>query len=163
MLIFDHRFKNTKSIYMKKSIGTLSVIGLLVMLFAYCTKTNNNATGDWDINATADAGGSFDIVATADINVEGKTFTATVTTTTIGGAAEEHVIEIDGDVEGDKLVVNDFEFPVVIGTDTNMVTLSVTITIDGDNLTGSGDYSEVIPGIVDPVEGTLTLTGTKKK
>lgn len=147
---------------MKKTILILSFLFLASLCLINCNKSNNDVNGDWDITAIADAGGQFTITATADMAVDGKTFTATVKTINIGGAAEEHIIDVTGDADGDKLTVTNMVFPVIMGTDTNTVTLSATITIAGNALTGSGNYSEVIPGVVDPVDGTLTITGTKK-
>ena len=152
----------TKNRHMKKSLLFLSLLVFSSIFLNNCTKTITNPTGDWDITAVVNSGGQFDVTATANINVKGTTFTATITTIDIGGAAEVHVINLTGDVDGDKLIVDAFVFPVVVGGNTNTVTLSVTLTITDDALTGTGTYSEIIPGVADPVDGTVTITGTKK-
>jgi len=125
---------------------------------------NNTTSNDWDLNCTVDLGGEFDVTADASFDMKETTFDATVTTKTIGGAEEVHVSEISGTRSGDVLTVTNAQFTVVSpGGNTEVVTMkTATITINGDNMTGSGTMEVDLGDGNPPVEGTFTVTRTRK-
>lgn len=123
---------------------------------------NNNATVMWNINVNVDLGGTFPVVATANITTTGATFSAAITTCQIGGAAEVHNATIAGAANGNTLTVTNAQFNIIMGNDTESVTINTaTITIDGSNMAGNGTITVIPAGSSTPQNGTFTLTGSK--
>lgn len=154
---------------MKKLFGILLVSFLMVFMVSCGDNddTNNGPTGTdiWNMTITVDLGGEFEVVATADITMSGNTFTAVVNTTTIGGQAEAHEIELEGDSEilddgTYKLILKDEEFEIPGET----IEVSGTVLIDDalGTLSGSGTLVVEIDGVDGLVSGKFDLTGTKQ-
>jgi hypothetical protein len=122
-----------------------------------------STANNWDISAAVDLGGEFDVTADAKIDITGDNYTAEITTKQIGEGAEEHEITVTGSVQnGNTLLISDYTFQITVGETNETITLDGTVTISGDNVTGSGALLSVIDGVADPIPGTFTLTGTKK-
>lgn len=154
---------------MKKWIITfvMAFPGLLLPGFAM-PQINNEADdmsflsasgiSQWDLIATVDLGGVFTVIANAEIETTGSTFTATVTTETISGLIEVYSIPFSGAHNNGVYTVSNLPFDAVPGEDLTINNL--TFTIVGNNLTGSGTFTAIIPG-VGSLPGTIDLTGTK--
>ncbi len=151
---------------MKKSIS-FSLLALLAIfcLMSSCKKDKDDNNGDavtWNINVDVDLGGAFAVVATAKITTTGSSFSADITTSEIGGAAEVHNFTITGNANGDVLSVTNAQFTLTMGNGTETVTInSATITINGNNMTGNGTITVIPAGSTTPQNGTFTLTGVR--
>ncbi len=152
-----------------KKLALMFFIALFAAIYMMsCDKekddNGNNNTGaiTWNVNVDVDLGGTFPVVATAKITITGNTFSAAVTTSEIGGAPEVHHITLTGEVNGDTLTINDAQFNIPMGNDTESVTINTaTIIINGNNMTGNGTLTVIPAGSTTPENGTFTLAGTK--
>lgn len=114
----------------------------------------------WDLDATVDLGGAFAVTAGADIQTSGSTFTATVTTYTIGGAAERHTIPLSGTILAGVYTITDQPINVIAGEQITIKKLEFTIT-GGNTLTGSGNITVILDGSPTEIPGTVQVSGTK--
>lgn len=116
----------------------------------------------WNLNAQVNLGGLFTVIATGAITINGSAFTAAITTSTIGGAAEVYNFSINGTISGSTYTVTNQTFTVGTGSPPETVTItSGTHTVNGNNLTGNGNISVVPVGGGTAIPGTYTVTGTK--
>jgi hypothetical protein len=116
----------------------------------------------WNLNAQVDLGGVFTVIGTGAITINGSAFTAVITTSTIGGAAEVYNFSINGTISGSTYSVTNQTFTVGTGSPPETVTItSGTHTVNGNNLTGNGSVSVVPAGGGAAMPGTYTVTGTK--
>ncbi len=131
---------------------------ILWLLFPLLSSSQTGVTSLWNLTATVDLDGVFPVIADAEIVTGSSTFTSTVTTKTISGAIEVYTIPFSGTCNNGTYTVTNQHFDAVPGEDATLTTL--TFTISGNTLTGSGNISIVIPG-VGTRPGTVQLTGTK--
>jgi len=116
----------------------------------------------WNVTVDVDLGGTFQVIATANITTTGSTFSAAITTSQIGGFAEVHNATVTGTVSGTTYTVTNAQFNITMGADTESVTINTaTININGSNMTGNGTITVIPAGSSTPQNGTFTLTGTK--
>ncbi len=146
---------------MKKVLCQVGFMVILItVLFTGCKKTE---TTSWNITATADLGGSFDIIGTAEITIEDNLFTAQIKTTTIGGAAEVYDIEMNGTVSGSTLNVEECVFVLVTENGNETVTINTAeINKGSSTLSGDGTMTVIPAGMSTPITGTFTIVGTEK-
>jgi len=145
---------------MKKLISLL--LASFIGIFAGCstTSTPDPGGGDtWNLTVSVDLGGAFTVLATAKITYSGTGFTAVVTTSKIGGAAEVHNMTMPGMVTGQTHSVSGQQFTITVGTTTETVNVTGTFTINGNTLSGSGTMTVDNGG--GPMNGTFTVSGTK--
>ena len=144
---------------MKKSILSFLIIALTAMyVFTSCKKDDIDGS-KWDLNVTVNLDGTFSVVATATFTIDGNNFSAAVSTSQIGGAAEVHNFNINGTVSGDIYTVSNSTFTITVGANTENITIiSGTHTVSGSDMSGSGS----ITSSSTPNSGTYTFTGTKQ-
>ena len=128
---------------------------------------DNNSTpppsgNTWNLNATVDLGGSFVVLATAVITESGSTFSAAVTTSQIGGAAESHQFTLSGTNNSGTYTMTNCAFTINSGGGTENITITTgTHTSPGTTLSGSGSVSVLPAGSATPLPGTYTVTGSR--
>lgn len=146
---------------MKKVFNQIGfMVIVLAILITGCKKTE---TTSWNITATADLGGSFDIIGTADITIEDNLFTALITTSSIGGASEVYDIEMTGTVSGSTLSVEECEFVLNTANGNEYVTINTAeINKGSSTLSGDGTMTVIPAGMTTPITGTFTIVGTEK-
>jgi hypothetical protein len=124
---------------------------------------NTPVTTNWHLNVQVDLGGVFTVLATAAITVTaGTSFSAAITTSQIGGAAEVHNFTLTGTISSGicSLTANQ-TFNITNGGYSETVTmLTGTHSATNNALTGSGTCSVLPSGAPAPVGGTYTVTGT---
>ena len=148
---------------MKKALFAIPIFLLLIIFtFSSCKKKNEIDGTNWNLTATVDLGGTFQVLATAKFGIDGSSLTAEITTTQIGGAAESHTFIVAGIISDKTLTVINDQFYIDNGGGNESVTItSGTHTIDGSNLSGSGDISVIPAGSSTPETGTYTVVGNK--
>lgn len=146
---------------MKKVFNQIGfMVIVLAILITGCKKAE---TTSWNITATADLGGSFDIIGTADITIEDNLFTALITTSSIGGASEVYDIEMTGTVSGSTLTVEECEFVLNTANGNEYVTINTAeINKGSSTLSGDGTMTVIPAGMTTPITGTFTIVGTEK-
>ena len=58
---------------MKKSVKLITILFTTVIVLTACKKDNDTITGDWNLTATVNMDGEFDVTATANISVSDET------------------------------------------------------------------------------------------
>lgn len=147
---------------MKKLIMLIIIGSVFLGLMNCCKKKDDNPGGKkWQLTVNVDLGGQFVVNATAEITINGTTFTAAIATSKISGADEVHNVSIQGTVtNGNTLNVADQHFTITMGSDQEPVTIvTATCTISGNDITGSGNMEVLPAGVITPVSGTFTLQG----
>jgi hypothetical protein len=144
---------------MKKSILSFLIIALMAMfVFTSCKKDKIDGS-KWDLNVTVNLNGTFAVIATSTFTIDGSNFSAAITTSQIGGAAEVHNFNINGTFSGDTYTVTNSTFSITVGSNTEDITITTGIhTVDGSSMSGSGSVSTLPIGAT----GTYTFTGTKQ-
>ena len=150
---------------MKKTIlGVFIFFFSTIFIISSCKENednNNNGTA-WNVTAIIDLGGSFTVIATANISVGGSGFTAVISTSQIGGAAEIANFSINGSVSGNTYTVTNSTFTIPSGGGTEQITITTgTHVLNGNNISGSGSISVIPNGLTTPILGTYTFTGTR--
>jgi YVTN family beta-propeller protein len=155
----DHLFINPiiKGQVIVRRLLTCSLL-ILWLLLPLLSNSQTGVTSLWNLTATVDLDGVFLVIADAEIVTGNSTFTSTVTTKTISGATEVYTIPFSGTYNNGNYTVTNQHFDAVPGEDATLI--SLTFTISGNTLTGSGNISIIIPG-VGTRPGTVQLTGTK--
>ncbi len=143
------------------------LMALTVIIFPGIAMPNNAgadnlksvlATSEWALNGTVDLGGTFPVTADMVLETNGSSFIATVTTKTIGGAVEVYTMPIPGTIIDGVYTVTNCSVQAVEGEQVTINTL--TFTINGNTLNGSGNMNVIIPGVGN-LPGTIQATGTK--
>ncbi|MCF8357488.1 MAG: T9SS type A sorting domain-containing protein [Prolixibacteraceae bacterium] len=151
-----------------KTTATLFLIALVLMIpntvnsNTLSTKSplsTPSTTTYWDVIATLDFGGTFQVTADATLITSGSVFTIHLTTKEIAGTEEVHNITFEGTHDNGVYTISNNSFNP-FDDETEVTLHNAVFTVDGDNLTGEGSFSETIPGIGE-INGTLTATGTK--
>jgi len=147
---------------MKKIVLFAGLALMMAILLTSCKKDETTSGDKWNLNVSVDLGGTFPVIAVATINITGTSFSAAVTTSQIGGAAEVHDFTINGTANGNTLTVTNAVIVLTYPTFTETITLNGTIVISGNTLSGNGTESVVQSINPNPEPGTFTLTGTKQ-
>ncbi|MFH1153847.1 MAG: hypothetical protein V1793_08525 [Pseudomonadota bacterium] len=132
------------------------------LLFTPASQVSNFApqTSAWDVVGSINMNGIFPATADAVLTVLDDTFSAEVTTKTIGGAATVNVIHLEGTVSGPTGTFSDQVSTITVGSTTETITMGGVMTVNGDTLAGSGTITSQIFGNI--YQGTYTATGTRK-
>ncbi|MBN1926578.1 MAG: T9SS type A sorting domain-containing protein [Prolixibacteraceae bacterium] len=136
-----------------------SLLFFASILFSSLTASSvTPSTTYWDILAMLDFGGTFPVTGDATLITSGSVFTILLNTKEIANTPEEHSITFEGTHDNGVYTISNFTFNPF--DDVQATINNATFTVNGNNLTGEGSFSETIPEVGE-INGTFTATGTK--
>lgn len=128
------------------------------------TSSTAGETTNWNLTAEVDLDGKFPVEATLKITANTTTFSAEIHTTKIGGAAEEHDVQVDGTIQDGKFSVKDAKFTIQVGSGYSAIQEEVTLngefTMSTDKIEGNGTVKVIQSGSTETLNGTFTVSGT---
>ncbi len=116
---------------------------------------------EWDIVAQVNMDGAFSTIADATITTNGTTFYAWISTTIIAGWPENHILSIEGTVEGNTYTFSNQIAEIDVQGTQETLTLAGEFEIIDDSLTGSVTIDMQRGGSSYVYNGTATVTGTR--